>query len=62
MIGKKLRKPETQLFVTKNISYELICHPHKEEDLNNVLCFIHTKNMLDEKKKKKIFKMFTVTM
>ena len=38
--GKNLQKPKILILGTKTYLYELICHPHIEEDQTKPVCFM----------------------
>ena len=47
--GKNLPKPKIFILGTKTHLYELICHPHIEEDQTKPVCF-KKKNQFDQEK------------
>ena len=44
--GKNLQKPKFFISGTKTHLYELICHPHKEEDQTKPVCFMKKMSMI----------------
>ena len=44
--GKNIKKPKIQTLSTKTHLFELLCHPHIDEDQTKPVCFLKKKNSL----------------
>ena len=60
--GKNLQKPKIFILGTKNHLYELICHPHIEEDQTKPVCFMKKISLIKKNLIYLRFEIFAITM
>ena len=60
--GKNLQKPEFFSLGTKTHLYELICHPHTDEDQTKPDCFMKKISLIKKNLINLRFKIFSITI
>ena len=60
--GKNLKKPKILILGTKTHLYELICHPHIEEDQTRPVCFLKKISLIKTNLINWRFMIFAVTV
>ena len=60
--AKNLKKPKIFILGTKTHLYELICHPHIEEDQTKPVCFMKQISLIKTNLINLRFKNFAITM
>ena len=60
--GKNLQKPKIFILATKTHFYELVCHPHIEEDQTKPVCFMKKISLIKKNLINLIFFVLPITM